>query len=107
MPGPSAVTAALSLSGIATDKFVFIGSMETSSSYQYVQLDDVVISDVPTCNQPINAAATTTTSTTGGIDWSSVSGSCFVLEYGPEGFIQGSGNGTTVNAATSPTSQCD
>jgi len=65
-------------------------------------IDEFVVEAVPACLPPFSINATGVTATATSINWSSVAGTCFNLEYGPQGFIQGTGQGTLINNATSP-----
>lgn len=53
-------------------------------------IDDVKIEEAPPCPKPTALSATNITSSTALVGWLS-SGSTFIIEYGPEGFIQGTG----------------
>jgi hypothetical protein len=65
-------------------------------------VDDIVIEDIPSCLPPWNLAANNITSSGATIDWATLQGTCFKIEYGPAGFIQGTGNGITVSNVTAP-----
>jgi len=69
----------------------------------YTQLDDISIENIPLCDAPWSINGGTFTSSSANITWSTVYGTNFQIEYGPQGFIQGTGNGTYVNNATSGT----
>lgn len=65
-------------------------------------IDDFAVEPVPACTTPFNLSTGTITANSATINWSSVNGTCFNIEYGPLGFIQGTGNGTVVSNVTSP-----
>jgi parallel beta-helix repeat protein len=58
--------------------------------YDYICIDDVSVTDIPPCPEPIGLSLTGTTQTTGTISWSS-SSAAFNIEVGPMGFTQGTG----------------
>jgi parallel beta-helix repeat protein len=62
--------------------------------YDYVYIDDITVSDIPPCPEPIGLSLVGTTQTTGTISWSS-SSSAFNIEVGPMGFTQGTGTAAT------------
>jgi len=69
-----------------------------------VFIDDFEVSQVPPCTPPIGVAAANITASSAQISWSTISGNCFKVEYGPQGFVQGTGvGGVIINNATSPT----
>ena len=102
----------------ASDFVDFLGYLDTSyignqAQFEFLgitdfgpnaYIDDFVVEAVPSCTTPFNLAASNVTSSGADITWSSINGTCFKIEYGPTGFIQGTGNGTTISNATSPTS---
>ena len=66
-------------------------------------VDNFEISQVPPCTPPIGLAIGTITASSGQASWSTINGTCFDIEYGPLGFIQGTGvGGTIVTNVTSP-----
>ena len=65
-----------------------------NSVFDYICIDDVSISDIPPCPEPISLSLTGATQTTGTISWSS-SSSAFNIEVGPMGFTQGTGASAT------------
>jgi hypothetical protein len=86
-----------------TDNYVFMRPLfESSKWYAYNFVDDIVIEDIPSCLPPWNLAANNITSSGATIDWATLQGTCFKIEYGPAGFIQGTGNGITVSNVTAP-----
>jgi len=73
-----------------------------NSTFDYICIDDVSITDIPPCPEPIGLSLTGTTQTTGTISWSS-SSAAFNIEVGPMGFTQGTGTSYT-STTTSYTS---
>jgi parallel beta-helix repeat protein len=65
-----------------------------NSTFDYICIDDVSITDIPPCPEPIGLSLTGTTQTTGTISWSS-SSAAFNIEVGPMGFTQGTGTSYT------------
>jgi hypothetical protein len=65
-----------------------------NSTFDYICIDDVSITDIPPCPEPISLSLTGATQTTGTISWSS-SSSAFNIEVGPMGFTQGTGTSYT------------
>jgi len=59
-------------------------------TYDYICIDDVSVTDIPPCPEPIGLSLAGTTQTTGTISWSS-SSAAFNIEVGPMGFTQGTG----------------
>lgn len=88
-----------------TDQYIVM--MHGNSSAQaYVYIDDIEIDDIPSCVVPYSLGVTNISATGATLTWATTGGIDFRVEYGPRGFIQGSGtsaNGTVVNNATSPT----
>jgi hypothetical protein len=82
-----------------TDQYVFF---MTSDVYSELYLDDISIVDIPTCGAPWNLASSAITTSGATVSWSNLYGTGFQIEYGPQGFTQGTGLGTTVNNVTSP-----
>ena len=66
----------------------------TIGTYDYICIDDVSVTDIPPCPEPISLSLTGATQTTGTISWSS-SSSAFNIEVGPMGFTQGTGASAT------------
>ena len=75
-----------------------------SKSYQTVYFDDISIEKLPACSVPFNMAESNVTTSDASITWNSVNGTAYKLEYGEQGFIQGTGAlSTIVSNTTSPT----
>ncbi|MCO4790471.1 MAG: right-handed parallel beta-helix repeat-containing protein [Flavobacteriales bacterium] len=66
----------------------------TPGTYDYICIDDVSVTDIPPCPEPIGLSLAGTTQTTGTITWSS-SSAAFNIEVGPMGFTQGTGTSYT------------
>jgi parallel beta-helix repeat protein len=84
-----------------TDEYVvfILGNTATGQS---LYIDDILIEQIPLCNPPTSISVPTITATSAQVAWTSLNGTCFDLEYGPQGFIQGTGNGTLVTNVTTP-----
>jgi hypothetical protein len=85
-----------------THEYVVIMQGALNGTFQSMYVDDVTIEQVPQCNPPTSISSPTIGTTTTQVAWTSLNGTCFDLEYGPQGFIQGTGNGTLVTNVTSP-----
>jgi hypothetical protein len=64
-------------------------------------IDDLIVEAVPACPEPTQLSASNITSSSADVSWIG-SGSSFVVEYGPTGFVQGTGmlDTVTTNTAT-------
>ncbi len=62
--------------------------------YDYICIDDVSVTDIPPCPEPIGLSLTNSTQSSATIAWSS-SSSAFNIEVGPMGFTQGTGTSYT------------
>ncbi len=63
-----------------------------SGSYNYIYLDSVEVEAIPACIN-YNQMASNITSSSADLTWSYTGTNCFNVEYGPAGFIQGTGVG--------------
>jgi hypothetical protein len=72
-----------------------------NSTFDYAYIDDVSITDIPPCPEPISLSLTSATKTDATIAWSS-SSAAFDIEVGPMGFAQGTGTSftSTTNSVT-------
>src|SRR5210317_296683 len=59
-------------------------------TYDYICIDDVSVTDIPPCPEPIGLSLAATTQASATISWSS-SSAAFNIEVGPMGFTQGTG----------------
>ena len=79
--------------------------MYSKSTYDYVFIDSVQIDAMPTCIN-YNQMATNITSSSADLTWNYTGNNCFNVEYGPAGFIQGTGvgalSGTVDSNVTAP-----
>jgi hypothetical protein len=66
----------------------------------HVFIDQVVVEPVPSCLAPFALTATALTPTGASLGWSTVAGTGFTVEYGPQGFAPGTG--TSVANAANP-----
>ena len=83
------------LDGATTgDARVAFAFMRQIGTYDYVCLDDVEITDIPPCPEPISLGLSSAGRTSATINWSS-SSSAFDIEVGPMGFTQGTGTSYT------------
>jgi hypothetical protein len=73
-------------SGDARVAFVWIRNGVTD----YALIDDITISDIPPCPEPIGIGLASATQSAATLTWSS-SASAFNIEVGPTGFTQGTG----------------
>ncbi|MDC3237807.1 choice-of-anchor J domain-containing protein [Schleiferiaceae bacterium] len=59
--------------------------------YDYICIDDVSVTDIPPCPEPIGLSLAGTTQTSATLSWAS-SSPAFQIQVGPMGFTQGTGN---------------
>lgn len=77
-----------------------------SDFYNDLLLDDVQVMELPTCPTATNLAASAITATSANFSWTGNGIAMnWELEFGPQGFTQGSAAGTTVFTATNPHNQ--
>jgi hypothetical protein len=80
-----------------------IGKRGTSFSGD-LAIDEISLTEMPTCIIPNAFTIDSVGSTTADFSWNSISnGTAFKMEYGPVGFVQGTGVGTAVYNSGSPT----
>ena len=76
-----------------------------AGSYNYIYLDSVEVEALPAC-VAYNFIENNVTDSSADLSWSYTGNNSFNLEYGPTGFIQGTGTGalagTTVSSITAP-----
>jgi hypothetical protein len=89
----------------AGDKRVGFRFYGKPSTYDYVYLDSVEIEAIPACIN-YNQMASSITSSSADLTWDYTGTNCFNVEYGPTGFIQGTGvgalSGTVDTNVTAP-----
>lgn len=68
-------------------------------SFDYVYIDDVEITNIPPCPEPIGISLVGATQQSVTVNWSS-SSSTFQVEVGPQGFTQGTGNVVSVSGTS-------
>jgi len=89
----------------AGDKRVGFRFYGKPSTYDYVYLDSVEIEAIPACIN-YNQMASNVTSSSADLTWDYTGANCFNVEYGPAGFIQGTGvgalSGTVDTNVTAP-----
>jgi hypothetical protein len=76
----------LTIGGNIRVRFTVLGS---SSSYDDIAIDDVIVQETPTCIEPINFIGTNITDTTIDLSWSDPTGGQFDFEY----IVQAGGSG--------------
>lgn len=77
-----------------------------SDFYNDILLDDVEVMELPTCPSTSNLAVNMITATSANFSWvENGTATNWQVEYGPQGFTQGSAAGTSVFTATNPLSQ--
>jgi hypothetical protein len=77
-----------------------------SDFYNDLLLDDVQVMELPTCPSTSNLAVNMITATSANFAWvENGTATNWQVEYGPQGFTQGSAAGTSVFTATNPLSQ--
>ena len=74
------------------DKRVGFRMYSKATSYDYVYIDSVQIEAIPACMN-YNQMASNITSSSADLTWDYTGTNCFNVEYGPAGFIQGTGVG--------------
>src|SRR6056300_1265612 len=74
------------------DKRVGFRMYSKAASYDYVYIDSVQIEAIPACIN-YNQMASNITSSSADLTWDYTGTNCFNVEYGPAGFIQGTGVG--------------
>ncbi len=62
-----------------------------------VFIDDFEVVAVPPCTPPFTLGVSSITASGATLNWTTIAGVCFKVEYGPLGFIQGTGQGTIIN----------
>ena len=76
----------------AGDKRVGFRMYSKATSYDYVYIDSVQVEAIPACIN-YNQMASNTSSSSADLTWDYTGTNCFNVEYGPAGFIQGTGVG--------------
>ncbi|MDC1529978.1 right-handed parallel beta-helix repeat-containing protein [Schleiferiaceae bacterium] len=72
------------------DKRVGFRMYSKATSYDYVYIDSVQVEAIPACIN-YNQMASNITSSSADLTWDYTGTNCFNVEYGPAGFIQGTG----------------
>ena len=67
-----------------------------------ILVDDVGFNEAPTCFKPINLTSTVLSYTSVEVSWTAGTETAWNIEYGPSGFVPGTGAGTVVNGVTNP-----
>ncbi|MDA9192492.1 right-handed parallel beta-helix repeat-containing protein, partial [Schleiferiaceae bacterium] len=76
----------------AGDKRVGFRMYSKATSYDYVYIDSVQVEAIPACIN-YNQMASNISSSSADLTWNYTGTNCFNVEYGPAGFIQGTGVG--------------
>ena len=78
----------------------YIAIVAPMGSYSYSYIDNVEVYPIPTCPRPANVVvdAATITTNSADISWVDSIATTWVVEYGPRGFVRGTG---TTNIAYS------
>ena len=86
----------LSITGPIQARFI-VDEITTGDYYDDVAIDDVQITELPTCAKPTSLTVDSVTSDAANVSWTSDETS-FNIEYGVSGFTQGNGTVTTANS---------
>jgi len=78
-----------------THEYIVIMHGNSVANYKTLLVDDVSIEPIPACIAPTGIGSSNVTQTSALISWSPGGGSVFELEYGVQGFTQGTGSPTT------------
>jgi hypothetical protein len=73
-----------------------------SSFTSDMSIDDVRIEEAPSCPAPTALGASNFTPTSVDLSWTSGGATNWNIEYGPVGFVQGTGAGTIISNVTNP-----
>lgn len=74
---------------------------QSTSSYIYCTIDNVVVDLLPNCRKPHDVVASNATTNSIDVAWTEMGGAtAWNIEYGPTGFTQG--QGTVISANTNP-----
>ena len=79
---------------------LYIAFVTPQGATSITYLDDITISTTPNCVVPTNVVANNITTTSADITWDEGSSSSWIVEYGPTGFIPGTGVGTVETTST-------
>ncbi len=69
--------------------WVYLGN---TSDINYWYVDDIIIDQIPACNEPVNLAAQNVEPHSADLAWTGSSETSWQIEWDVEGFVQGSGN---------------
>ncbi|WP_170266295.1 PKD domain-containing protein [Phaeocystidibacter luteus] len=85
-----------------TNKTVFIRFVGNKSGFggTDVAIDDIRVDEKPNCPGPSNLTATGVSESSIEVSWTSGGGTTWLIEYGPAGFIPGTG--TTISVLNNP-----
>jgi hypothetical protein len=74
-----------------TDQYIAFLYREPNGTFRSAFIDDITVEKIPACQKPLGLGVSTFTATTASLTWLS-SNSTFSVEWGPCGFVQGTGN---------------
>ncbi len=80
-------------------EFQFLGLTDYGPD---VFVDDFEVEAVPNCPPPTSLVTSSIQGYQANLGWSSITGSSFEIEYGLQGFVQGTGGGTKVTTSSNP-----
>lgn len=94
--------AVVNLSAYASDtiRLMWVASRRTNGLQSRIALDDVDVHEQPPCPQPQYLQLNNPTLSSLTVEWDTVGGSSWIIEYGNSGFTLGTGS--TVSATSSP-----
>lgn len=70
---------------------VYLAFYGGNNSYGHINLDDILIEDIPACIDPDNFVVSAVDTSRAYFSWENFGGNDFIIEYGPTGFTPGSG----------------
>ncbi len=88
-----------------TTNFRLVETIGNSGGFAFnndMLVDDFFVEEAPTCLNPTNLTHTILNPTTVELAWTTGGASNWIIEYGPRGFIPGTGAGTLVSTSSNP-----
>jgi hypothetical protein len=84
-----------------TDEFIFLAhDLQSLGTFDYIRIDEFFLEDIPSCVRPDSLIGDGTGTTTADISWANrpgVTTTQFEMEYGPSGYVFGTGTSVIVN----------
>jgi len=77
-------------------------TLTSRAFYNDILIDDFFVEEAPTCFNPTNLSDSVLTPTTVELSWVTGGATDWIIEYGPTGFIPGTGAGTLVSTNQNP-----